>query len=450
VCVLLAVCAAGVASAGVTNCAVSGLTWAVCYDGPAHGNDGARAMAVSPDGKTVFVTGPSAGNGTGLDYATEAINAQTGASLWVRRYNGLGGGDDQPIALAVAPDGSSVFVTGTSLGSGTGDDFATQSLNAKTGAVQWVRRDNGAGNGDDYAAGVAVSPDGSRVYVTGDSYGGAATGADYTTIAYTAATGATDWKRRYAGAGSDTPAGIAVAPDGSKVFVTGSSSSAGDGADYFTIAYTAAGKPAWQSRHDDGTHGDDTPIAVAVNPASTLVFITGTQPNNHGPVVTDTFAYNAATGARVWNDLLETGTATSLALSPDGQTAFVTNFSPGLGRDCTIAAYAAADGAMQWARGAFPPTCVHGGIAVSGDGESVFVDGSVSSSYAVQQWAAADGTREDFFSFVRGSSCSSYAVAVSKNDANLYVTGECAGTRGDTDLVTVATPLPLTMAPPPG
>ena len=141
-------------------------------------------MMVSPDGKTVFVTGPSAGNGTGLDYATEAIDAQTGASLWVRRYNGSGDGDDQPVGLAVAPDGRSVYVTGTSEGSGTGDDFATQALNAGTGAVRWVRRDNGAGNGDDHAAGIAVSPDGTRVYVAGDSNGGATTGADYTTIAY--------------------------------------------------------------------------------------------------------------------------------------------------------------------------------------------------------------------------------------------------------------------------
>ena len=407
-------------------------------------------MMVSPDGETVFVTGPSAGNGTGLDYATEAIDAQTGTSLWVRRYNGPGDGDDQPVGLAVAPDGSSVYVTGTSEGSGTGDDFATQALNASTGAVRWVRRDNGAGNGDDHAAGIAVSPDGTRVYVAGDGNGGATTGADYTTIAYNTVSGATDWKRRYAGAGTDTPAGITVAPDGSKVFVTGSSSSAGHGADYFTIAYTADGKPAWQVRHDDGTDGDDTPIAVAVNPSSSLVFVTGTEPNRHGPILATTFAYNAATGATVWSGQFETGTAAGLALSPDGEMVFVTTFPPSLNRDCSVVAYSAPDGALLWEKGANPPTCVHGGVAVSGDGDSVFVAGSASNAYAVQQWGAADGAQEGFFTFLRGNGCSSYAVAVSEDGANLYLTGECLNSRGDSDMATLATPLPLAIPGPSG
>ena len=51
-------------------------------------------MAVSPDGKAVFVTGYSGSQTTGgYDYATVAYNPATGAQLWVKRYNGPAGDD---------------------------------------------------------------------------------------------------------------------------------------------------------------------------------------------------------------------------------------------------------------------------------------------------------------------------------------------------------------------
>ena len=44
--------------------------------------------------------------------------------------------------------------------------------------------DNGPGDGDDVAAALVVSPDGSRVFVTGRSYGGPTKDDDYATVAY--------------------------------------------------------------------------------------------------------------------------------------------------------------------------------------------------------------------------------------------------------------------------
>ena len=52
------------------------------------------AIAASPDGATVFVTGGSTGIGSANDYATVAYRAATGAQLWVSRDNGPGNGDD--------------------------------------------------------------------------------------------------------------------------------------------------------------------------------------------------------------------------------------------------------------------------------------------------------------------------------------------------------------------
>jgi hypothetical protein len=62
---------------------------------------------------------------TGRDnYATVAYDGSTGTERWVAHYNGPGDGTDLSWALGVSPDGSTVFVTGESVGE-TGYDYAT-------------------------------------------------------------------------------------------------------------------------------------------------------------------------------------------------------------------------------------------------------------------------------------------------------------------------------------
>jgi hypothetical protein len=43
----------------------------------------------------------------------------------VSRYNSTGNGNDDAKSVAASPDGARVFVTGNSAGAGTGDDYAT-------------------------------------------------------------------------------------------------------------------------------------------------------------------------------------------------------------------------------------------------------------------------------------------------------------------------------------
>ena len=202
-------------------------------------------VAASPDGSMVFVLA-----GSHSDYATIAYDEATGAQLWSRRYNGPAGGLDEAWWMAVSPDGSKVFVTGSSQGSTTGEDYATVAYNAATGARLWARRYNSAGNGDDFAYSVAASPDSSKVFVTGGSQS-STTGFDYATVAYNAATGARLWARRYnsAGNGDDLARSVAASPDGSKVFVTGTSREETPGSGYATVAYSAAtGTQLWARR----------------------------------------------------------------------------------------------------------------------------------------------------------------------------------------------------------
>ena len=199
--------------------------WVRLYNGPGNSFDAASSVVVSPGGSRVFVTGESQGTTSGLDYATVAYSAVTGARLWAARYNGPGNGFDSASSVAVSPGGSRVYVTGTSYGgAAAGDDYATVAYSAATGARLWVQRYNGPGNGNDAASSVAVSPGGSRVFVTGASQG-TRSGPDYATVAYSAATGARLWVQRYNGPGNgnDAASSVAVSPGGSRVFVTGAS-----------------------------------------------------------------------------------------------------------------------------------------------------------------------------------------------------------------------------------
>ena len=52
-----------------------------------------------------------------------AAQGSSPAKRWVRRYQGPGNGDDDALFVASSPDGTEVFVTGFSAGAGSGTFF---------------------------------------------------------------------------------------------------------------------------------------------------------------------------------------------------------------------------------------------------------------------------------------------------------------------------------------
>ena len=235
--------------------------WAWRYNGRGKGSDSAVSAAVSPDGSSVFVAGGSTGAGSGFDYTTIAYRAATGATAWARRYNGPASRKDYAHWIAVSRNGRMVFVTGATRARPSGVDYGTIAYNARTGARLWLARYNGPGNNTDDALSVAADPGGRRVYVTGYSRG-ARSGQDYGTIAYNAATGARLWTARYDGPlhHNDEALAMTVGPDGHEVFVTGRSENAQF--HYVTVAYRATtGGRVWATDSGLGTPG-----AIAIGP----------------------------------------------------------------------------------------------------------------------------------------------------------------------------------------
>jgi hypothetical protein len=309
--------------------------WASPFTGPLQFNV-ALSIAVSPAGGTVFVTGYTHGEDANGDliyrYETAAYNAADGAQLWAATYQG----GSVARSVAVGPGGHAVYVTGVGVvGRPSHGDAVTVAYDAADGAQLWVQALNHPGRRTAAASAVAVSPGGHTVYVAGVT--GGATRADYFTVAYKAATGTPRWTRRYAGpAGGAAATAVAAGPGGRTVYVTGISTGVTSGRDYATIAYNAAdGARRWASRYNGPANRGDFAYAVAVSPGGRTVYVTGasfagaSSGNDFATV-----AYNAATGARRWarryNGPGNGGDqATSVAVSPAGGTVFVAG--PSLG-----------------------------------------------------------------------------------------------------------------------
>jgi len=223
------------------DAANGGQDWEARYDGPAHSADRVDTIACSPDGTRAFAAGRSRDGAGRLDLLLLSVTVATGEIVWATRYNGPPGLDDAATGLTVAPDGQTVFVTGWSAGYGTGFDFVTLAINADTGQTLWVKRYDGPAHGDDSARGLAVRADGGLILVTGQS-ASAAGPDDQLTIAYDPGNGSVLWSARYDGPDqkSDIGRAVAASPDLATTLVVGESAT-GDGTrDFVAVAYRDA------------------------------------------------------------------------------------------------------------------------------------------------------------------------------------------------------------------
>jgi PQQ-like domain len=363
--------------------------WARRYNGPRPEDGLARAVAVSPDGSMVFVTGRSAGRLNGDHYVTLAYDATSGARVWARRYR-----DGEAYSVAISPDGSKVFVTGWSRAPlSQASAYATVAYSASTGTELWVARSAVKSGSGSVAYSVAVSPDGSKVFVTGISNDAAVTDA------YLASTGAKLWGRRYRSpSGFSSGLAVKVSPDGSKVFVAGAGSSSKGGIDYQTLAYGAAtGHRLWVKRYTDPGNHNDSVQSLALSPDGSAVFITGNSPDANNVEDYATVAYDASSGAQLWVGRYH-GPSTfddwAFSVAANRSTVFVTGSSYPLtgATDPVTVAYDASSGAQLWLD-RYHNDGVAYSTAASPDGSKVFITGSSGGDYVTIGYDASTGAQ---------------------------------------------------------
>jgi hypothetical protein len=331
------------------NAATGKQLWLERYQGTGRhprGSAGVPSITVSPDGATVYVAGDLARGGHN-DYLVIAYNAATGAQLWVASPLAYGS-IAQYQGVAVSPDSKTVYITGRLdfFGGIATKSYDTIALNAATGATVWNTNTKFPPHVFHFITSIAVSPDSSTVFIAGSSG----------TVAYNAATGAQLWLDAYKQAYDRSRVSLAVSPDSATVYVTSGSNAPGSSAPhYWTAALDAAtGAQQWQSTYH-GPDAKAGTAAIALSPDGSAVYVTGSVAQASGLNEYATIGYDAATGHQLWLASYRTpnvdDNATGLAVSADGSTVYVTGTSIAdynTPADYATVAYGATGGAQLW------------------------------------------------------------------------------------------------------
>ena len=398
-----------------------------CADG--HGLVEPREVAVSPDGKSVYVASwdlaPGDGDGAALvrlnrDTTTGAISQPAGAAGCISETGTGGCADGHALgrvwSVAVSPDGKSVYIASGGGVARFNRNTTTGAISQPAGAAGCISEDGTGPCADGHsiagASSVAVSPDNKSVYLSAwtgpvnavvrlnrnPSTGAISQPAGAAgCISETGAGGCAD------GHGIDVPGGLAISPDGKSVYVASRGSEAVARLNRNTTT-GAISQPAGAAGcvSDEGAgpcangHGLELPVSVAVSPNGKTVYAAAF---TNDAVVR--FERNTTTGA-IWqpNDLpgcvSESGAgncfnghgldgATSVAVSPDGMSVYAASGDSDavarLNRNPTTGAITQSAGTSGCVSETGAGTCANGhgllptpsSVAVSPDNKSVYV-----------------------------------------------------------------------------
>jgi YVTN family beta-propeller protein/VCBS repeat-containing protein len=322
----------------------------------------AAALRPETDDRSSSKASGTAGTTIGEPPAAAATAASTAATTPVGPIAPIT--ISMPAGVAVSPDGTRLYVT-----SGYYGDSVVV-INTATNAV--VKR-IAVGQ---HSQGVAVSPDGGRVYVAnGNDDSVSVIDTATNTVTNTIAVG-------------DNPVRVAVSPDGSRVYVANWNSNTVSAINTATNAVTTIAV-------------GNTPQDLAVSPDGTRVYVA----NYYGNTVS---VINTATNA-VTATVSVGKVPTGVAVSPDGTRVYVGSWG-----DDSVSVISTATNAVttKIAVGDSPSA-----VAISPDGKRVYVANENANSVSVINTATSAVTN----SFAAGSGNQLPAVAVSPDGKRVYV-----------------------------
>ena len=330
--------------------------WEARYFG-GFGYDIPSSVTVSPDGLSVYIVG-STQTTTNLDWLVVAYSASDGTQRWVQTYDGVNHENDSATGVAVSPDNATVFVTG---GAWEGTHPITVPTTAAYGAARgdelWRTTDETAHYGQ--GSSIAVSPDGSRVDVSGSFYGNGGNLPLTRTWSFDSATGAESWRSTFLGApGGNSMNGMKMSPDGSRLYLTAQVFS---GTGYIAVFSLDAstGAQVWKVQTDGPARLGASPGGLDVTPDGSQILIGGDVNRAGKQRAFFLWSIASATGAPQWKRVYQRkgdsyDAAYLLAISPDGASAYVTGIACAslycnlFARSWLTTAYSLPDGVLKW------------------------------------------------------------------------------------------------------
>lgn len=406
------------------------MVWEQRYNGPGNLQDNAYKIKCDNSGN-VYVTGRSVGNGSGYDFCTMKYTPD-GSQVWIQRYNGPGNGEDIPTVLILDSD-NYVYVGGYSIGSSGNFDFCILKYDRLGNIIFEKRYDDGY---DDKLISMKVDNTGD-VIVTGSSKLSSNVDTErYLTIKYNS-TGSIVWLSKYDAGVAYPDIPVSLSLDYNKnVIITGFSiAPLSDWEDILTVKYDSSGILLWARRFSlPGVGSEDYPNSMAVD-SNNNIFITGFSENFSGKMVTIKYSPG---GNEVWYRLLDDP---SLAMGEDiitfGSNLYVTGYS---NAHLQVVKYNTL-GELLWSDriNLFNPS--FGDKIIVDSFENIYISGycyNVNSTDALVVKYNSAGIRKWLITYngLRDSNDVANDLCLD-NFGNLYVTGWSRGFNSNADIITL-------------
>lgn len=299
--------------------------WFKEFAGAANGEDKPSRL-VTDNAGNIYITGTTTGSGSGNDILTLKYDAN-GNLLWSSVYNGTSNSSEKGNDL-ILDDQNNVYVTGFSTQPSSGSDGVTIKYD-QSGNQQWVKFYSGTANSADLFKKIKSDED-HNIYVSGEATSNTSS-VDFITVKYNT-DGDVLWERIYNGTANSLDRINDMTLSDNFLYVTGESIGTGTSLDFVTIKYDLSGNEIWQSRFNGAENRVDVPRAITSDSLGN-VYITGQSfsSTTNNDFLTIKYDYS---GNLKWN-ILYNGTANnndnpvSILLNKNGEV-FVTGVARNL------------------------------------------------------------------------------------------------------------------------
>lgn len=268
----------------------SAVLWTYTYDNGSY--DSPEKICVDAAGNT-YIAGISNDPVTQRDYICIKLD-NTGAVLWLTRYDGGINGRDEAYDLCVDISGD-VYVTGTSK-QGATDRALTLKLDGNTGSVLWTNTFS-PGSGNCKGVTMVLANNQADLVIGADADLGSGT-TDIAVYNISSGTGSTGWQQIFNGTNNSNDVCSKLILAGGNVVMCGMLNNSGSGNDYTTIKMDAVnGSVLWQNDYDFSINDKATDL---VRDSAGNIAVTGYVRKS----VASVFKYHTlcydSTGAQLW------------------------------------------------------------------------------------------------------------------------------------------------------